>query len=208
MHVITNTVGSINELVEVLDSHSTEITKLLNVIHSISEQTQLLALNASIEVARAGDHGKGFAVVAAEIRKLATGTQNSAKEIDDVMETIQHQISNVAVKMQSGMNEIFKGNESIQTTGETFDAIVSTISDVEETIQSVTQSTNYLLKQTEESLILFNKISESKQKTVNNISIISTSSIEQYKTVESLNQAISSLNKVTGDMYTLIQRLT
>lgn len=208
MHVITNTVGSINELVEVLASHSTEITKLLNVIHSISEQTQLLALNASIEAARAGEHGKGFAVVAAEIRKLATGTQNSTKEIDEVMETIQHQISNVAVKMQSGMNEIFKGNESIQTTGETFDAIVSTISDVEKTIQSVTQSTNYLLKQTEESLIVFNEISEYKQNTANNIGIISTSSIEQYKTVESLNHAISSLNKVTGDMYTLIQRLT
>lgn len=208
MHVITNTVGSINELVEVLASHSTEITKLLNVIHSISEQTQLLALNASIEAARAGEHGKGFAVVASEIRKLATGTQNSAKEIDEVMETIQHQISNVAVKMQSGMNEIFKGNESIQTTGETFDAIVSTISDVEETIQSVTQSTNYLLKQTEESLILFNQIAASKQITVNNISIISNSSIEQHKTVESLNSVISSLNKVTSNMYTLIQRLT
>lgn len=208
MHVITNTVGSINELVEVLASHSTEITKLLNVIHNISEQTQLLALNASIEAARAGEHGKGFAVVASEIRKLATGTQNSAKEIDEVMETIQHQISNVAIKMQSGMNEIFKGNESIRTTGATFDSIVSTISDVEETIQSVTQSTNYLLKQTEESLIVFNQIAESKQMTVNNISVISTSSIEQHKTVESLNNAISSLNKVTGDMYALIQRLT
>ena len=98
--------------------------------------------------------------------------------------------------------------ESIRTTGATFDAIVSTISDVEETIQSVTQSTNYLLKQTEESLISFNQIAESKQMTVNNISVISTSSIEQHKTVESLNNAISSLNKVTGDMYALIQRLT
>lgn len=208
MYVITNTIGSINELVEVLASHSTKISKLLTVIHTISEQTQLLALNASIEAARAGEHGKGFAVVASEIRKLASGTQNSAKEIDEVMETIQYQISNVATKMQSGMNEIFKGNESIRTTGATFDSIVSTVSDVEETILSVTKSTNYLLKQTEESLILFNQIAKSKQMNVDNISIISTSSIEQHKTVESLNNSISSLNKVSGNMYALIQRLT
>ena len=78
--------------------------------------------------------------------------------------TVMNQISNVAVKMQSGMNGIFKGNESIQTIGETFDAIVSTISDVEETIQSVTQSTNYLLQQTEESLIIFKEISKYKKR--------------------------------------------
>ncbi|WP_332645734.1 methyl-accepting chemotaxis protein [Lysinibacillus sp. 54212] len=207
MGTITTTIQSINELVDTLADQSSEITKLLNVIHNISEQTQLLALNASIEAARAGEHGKGFSVVASEIRNLATGTQASAKEINEVMDSIQHQIATVAKKMDLGMNEIYQGNESIQTTEATFDSIVSTISDVEQHILSIAESTDYLISQTVQSMELFNNVAHTNNLTVNNIAVISNSSVDQYHSVESLNEAITTLNKIADGMYSLIEKI-
>ena len=207
MHVITNTISSINALISTLANQSSEITKLLDVIHSISEQTQLLALNASIEAARAGEHGKGFSVVASEIRNLATGTQNSAKEIDGVMETIQSQITNVAKMMESGMFELHKGNESIKHTGETFDSIVQAIQEVETNIQSIASSTNYLIGHTQSSMDLFNNISHMNELTVNNITVIAKASDEQFETIEGINQTINSLNRIADEIYTLIKKL-
>lgn len=207
MNLITTTIKSINDLVDTLANQSTEITKLLNVIQNISEQTQLLALNASIEAARAGEHGKGFSVVASEIRNLATGTQASAKEINEVMDSIQHRITAVAEKMEQGMKEIYKGNESIQTTEATFDSIVSATSDVEQLIQSITESTNYLISQTVQSMELFDNVAQTNKLTLDNIAVISESSVEQYHSVESLNEAILTLNKIADDMCHLIEKI-
>lgn len=207
MHVITNTVSSISELVETLANQSTEISKLLNVIHSISEQTQLLALNASIEAARAGEHGKGFSVVASEIRKLATGTQNSAKEIDQVMETIQEQIGHVASKMNVGMEEIYKGNESINETGTVFDSIVKAIQEVETNIESISASSNYLMQHTKDSVDLFTNITKMNDLSVNNISVIAKASNDQFDTIESLNDTITALHNIATEMDILIKKL-
>lgn len=207
MQVITNTISSISTLIDTLANQSTEITKLLNDIHSISEQTQLLALNASIEAARAGEHGKEFSVVASEIRNLATGTQISAKEIDVVMETIQSQISNVANMMESGMLEIHKGNESIKHTDKTFDSIVQAIQEVETNIQSISTSTNYLIQHTQSSMDVFNNISDMNEMTVNNITVIANASDEQFETIEGINEAINALNKITEEIYALIKKL-
>lgn len=194
MQTITNTVSSISLLVETLTNQSSEISKLLNVIHSISEQTQLLALNASIEAARAGEHGKGFSVVASEIRKLATGTQNSAKEIDQVMEMIQAQIDQVSLKMQEGMSEIHKGNESIHHTGRSFDSIVKAIQEVETNIESISASSHYVMQQSKDSMALFTNITNMNDLTVNNISVIAKASNDQFETIEGINNAITALN--------------
>lgn len=207
MDVITHTVSSISELVETLASQSSEISKLLDVIHTISEQTQLLALNASIEAACAGEHGKGFSVVASEIRKLATGTQNSAKEIDSVMENIQSQIVQVATKMEAGMKEIYKGNESISHTGTAFDSITKAIQEVESNIQSISSSSSYLMQHTKDSMNLFTNIIDMNDLSVKNISVIARASDDQFDTVEGINHAITALNNIATEMDILIKKL-
>ena len=103
MYVITTSIESINELVTDLASQSQQITHSLNEIENVSEQTKLLALNASIEAARAGEHGKGFAVVADEIRKLATYSQESTDEIQNVLKNIELQVQAIVLKIGNGM---------------------------------------------------------------------------------------------------------
>lgn len=207
MDTITTTITSIDGLIETLANQSGEISKLLNVIHSISEQTQLLALNASIEAARAGEHGKGFSVVASEIRKLATGTQTSAKEIDEVMEAIQGQIELVAQKMHLGMSEVLKGNESIASTGESFTTIVNNISELETNIESIATSTNYLIEHTQQSMELFEQISQTNDGTVKSIAVIAKSSVEQQHTVESIDETIGTLNKIIADLQQILKQM-
>lgn len=204
MMVITETVSSIKGLVELLENQSNEISNSLSVVHQISEQTKLLALNASIEAARAGEYGKGFSVVASEIRKLATGTQQSVTQMDEVLEGIQQQISIVAQRMQNGMEEIYRGNETIQMSDQVFELIYQTISELEREMEHITNSTTTLVQQTDQSIALFNGISDTNKNMTDTILIISDASKEQYHSAEELDDAILKLNKLTDHMNGLL----
>ena len=207
MSVITQAVQNIDHLVDVLTKQSQEITEFLSVINSISEQTKLLALNASIEAARAGEHGKGFAVVASEISKLALGTQASASEIDRVIVTIQDQVSLLSNAMSKGMVEITEGNTLILKSEESFNSIFTTISTLSKEMHHISTATVTLVHQTDDVIKLFVDITQSNEVNANNISVISLSSEEQYQSVEGLKDAIDSLNNISNDLNELLLQI-
>ncbi len=106
---VTRFVTSENELVDELSTlkqDADQVKEVLNIIKEIAEQTNLLALNAAIEAARAGEHGRGFAVVADEVRKLAERTQKSLSEIDISVSTIVQAINDVGEKMASNAKDV------------------------------------------------------------------------------------------------------
>jgi len=113
--------------VEELATHSQDIGKILDVIRGVAEQTNLLALNAAIEAARAGEAGRGFAVVADEVRALAGRTQNSTQEIENMVVAIRAGTAKVVETMQANNEQALETLDTAQTAGNALDEIANAI---------------------------------------------------------------------------------
>jgi methyl-accepting chemotaxis protein len=137
--VIEEKIVATQSITETLKNNSNEIKKILDTITNIATQTNLLALNAAIEAARAGEHGKGFAVVADEVRKLAEGSANATREITMMLKEIQKDSQLVSESMFIGVNEVKGGIQMAGEAREAFYEIVSTSSDVDAQIKGITE---------------------------------------------------------------------
>lgn len=137
MELIKNSVTQSAQVVQNLGVHSQQIGQIIDVISGIAGQTNLLALNAAIEAARAGEQGRGFAVVADEVRKLAEQSQDATQKIAEIIRDIQLETNTAVETMNKGTSEVAKGTEVISTTGERFNFIESMIQKLNEEIKEI-----------------------------------------------------------------------
>jgi len=207
MNVITDAVVLSKELTEVLEQQSLQVWKILSIITSIADQTKLLALNASIEAARAGEHGKGFSVVAQEVRRLASGTEQSVLDIHTVIENIQVVIKELAEGMERGLGEVLIGNEKIKLSEIALHSIYDDINNVDKEVNDIKIATNGLLLNAESTNDLFKSINEATDQFFNKIENISSASEEQYAATESIQTVIESLNEIVNHLNIIVGKM-
>jgi methyl-accepting chemotaxis protein len=141
MKKIASTVQETSETVEKLGASSAEIGDILNVINDIAAQTNLLALNAAIEAARAGEHGRGFAVVADEVRKLADNTAEATHKISEMVATIQQDTEKSVNSMNAGRAEVENGVQLAEEAMKALEMIVDTSGMAANIVKMITQAT-------------------------------------------------------------------
>lgn len=127
---LTNEVTHASGVIKRLEEDSSNIGTVLVLIRDIAEQTNLLALNAAIEAARAGEHGRGFAVVADEVRILAGKTQQATTEIQTIIEELQQRARNAVEVMENGQNRVGSTQEEAGRVNDIFNSMVSSLSEL------------------------------------------------------------------------------
>lgn len=132
MHAIQTGVADLSDTIENLTNSSSEIGGILNVINDIADQTNLLALNAAIEAARAGEQGRGFAVVADEVRKLAERSQDAIKEIETIITNLKKDSATAGENMHQASAKVEAGVSKINDVENMFESIVSVVNQISE----------------------------------------------------------------------------
>ena len=137
MQNVGRTMNSSAEQINQLGQRSQQIGEIIRVIEDIADQTNLLALNAAIEAARAGEQGRGFAVVADEVRKLAERTGKATKEIASVIETVLTGTNEAVASMQAGTTEVQTGMDLVNEAGMQLSGIVDGVRQITEMVQQM-----------------------------------------------------------------------
>ncbi|MDW8108539.1 MAG: methyl-accepting chemotaxis protein [Candidatus Kryptonium sp.] len=192
MHRLAEVVRNSAQSVQILGKSSNQIGEIIDVIEDIADQTNLLALNAAIEAARAGEQGRGFAVVADEVRKLAERTMKATKEISGMIKQIQNDTNEVVKIMESGLKVAETGIHLADNANLALKQIVQKASDVANLIGEISRAN------TEQS-----KVSEDISKNVESISSIA----EQTSAgVHQIAKAVEDLSKLTERLKQMVMR--
>ncbi|WP_018130546.1 methyl-accepting chemotaxis protein [Effusibacillus pohliae] len=205
MNSIHLTVNGLAQSVKELGNRSQEIGKIVEVITGIAEQTNLLALNAAIEAARAGEHGRGFAVVADEVRKLAEQSAQSAQQIGELIQTIQAETDKAVQSMETATQAVAAGIGVVDQAGRSFDEIQRAVNEVAEQIQEGSAAAQQISAGTGQVVQAIETISEVTETTAAGTQNVSAAAEEQLASMQEITASAATLAKMAEELQSLVQ---
>lgn len=194
MTIIQQSSHETREKIKQLSVQSAEIESITKVITDITEQTNLLALNAAIEAARAGEHGKGFAVVADEVRKLAEESKNSASKIVTLTSLIQKDTRDVEESVDVTVQNIDQGVTYVQNAQTSFNSIYNSIGTMTGQIQEVSAASEQISATTQQVAASVREMAQLVTKGADETSVVLAATEEQTATMEEINAVAKSLS--------------
>ncbi|MEQ3530983.1 methyl-accepting chemotaxis protein [Pseudoalteromonas sp. XMcav11-Q] len=192
MEGLVGKIENVSKTIENLEQETESVGSILDVIRGIAEQTNLLALNAAIEAARAGEQGRGFAVVADEVRSLASRTQKSTDEIQEMISKLQNEAKRSVGMMRDNVKDAKDTADKSAKTDEVLQAIsssVSTIKDMNLQIASASEEQNTVTQQLSQSVT---EISETAQETATGAERASDEALSLLSLSRTLDKSVSS----------------
>lgn len=206
MEKVDSIVQDAVQKVKNLNVQSQQISKLVVVIKDIADQTNLLALNAAIEAARAGEQGKGFAVVADEVRRLAEQVRESVKDITQIVINIQNEFHTVTDSLQGGYQEVEQGTKLIESTGVTFNNISDSIMGVVDSITKVSENLNLMTQDSQQMNGSIQEIAAIAEESAAGIEQTSAASAETSTSMEEVAANSAQLAKLAEELNERIRK--
>ena len=206
MDSINNSVNKSANVIIHLGQRSQEIGKIVDTISGIANQTNLLALNAAIEAARAGEQGKGFAVVASEVRKLAVQSDESAKQISQMINEIQRETNEAVTVMKDGTEDVEQGSIVVNKAGKEFESITILIGDLTKKVQDISGDLQNMVKANQDIANEFNNIKYASKQITDETHTASAVTEEQSASMSEVTNFSKELKRKSQDLLTLIDK--